>query len=142
MMTISSVGWPCPSSLVPRWVKTSTYTSYNDTVVVGDYEWKDCRTRFGLLLNTPGSGKIASMCPLALVSHVAYTQDAKSRLTFQVIPPFPPVNVTVPIKHIYSSFVNTVMLTHLSFSKSTVMHEACLLLFLHRYNGERAILLR
>ena len=30
----------------------------------------------------------------------------------------------------------------LSFSKSTVMHEACLLLFLHRYNGERAILLK
>ena len=29
----------------------------------------------------------------------------------------------------------------LSFSKSEVMHEACLLLFLHRYNHERAILL-
>jgi insertion element IS1 protein InsB len=29
----------------------------------------------------------------------------------------------------------------LSFSKSEVMHEACLLLFLHRYNLERAILL-
>jgi len=30
----------------------------------------------------------------------------------------------------------------LSFSKSVVMHEACLLLFLHRYNTERAILLK
>jgi IS1 family transposase len=30
----------------------------------------------------------------------------------------------------------------LSFSKSVVMHEACLLLFLHRYNRERAILLK
>ncbi len=29
----------------------------------------------------------------------------------------------------------------LSFSKSVVMHEACLLLFLHRYNRERAIIL-
>ena len=29
----------------------------------------------------------------------------------------------------------------LSFSKSEVMHEACLLLFLHRYNLDRAILL-
>jgi len=29
----------------------------------------------------------------------------------------------------------------LSFSKSEVMHEACLLLFLHRYNRDRAILL-
>jgi insertion element IS1 protein InsB len=29
----------------------------------------------------------------------------------------------------------------LSFSKSVVMHEACLLLFLHRYNRERAIVL-
>jgi insertion element IS1 protein InsB len=29
----------------------------------------------------------------------------------------------------------------LSFSKSGVMHEACLLLFLHRYNLDRAILL-
>jgi IS1 family transposase len=30
----------------------------------------------------------------------------------------------------------------LSFSKSGVMHEACLLLFLHRYNLDRAILLK
>jgi insertion element IS1 protein InsB len=30
----------------------------------------------------------------------------------------------------------------LSFSKSVTMHEACLLLFLHRYNRERAILLK
>jgi insertion element IS1 protein InsB len=30
----------------------------------------------------------------------------------------------------------------LSFSKSEVMHEACLLLFLHRYNLDRAILLK
>ena len=30
----------------------------------------------------------------------------------------------------------------LSFSRSAVMHEACLLLFLHRYNTERAILLK
>lgn len=30
----------------------------------------------------------------------------------------------------------------LSFSKSLIMHEACLLLFLHRYNTERAILLK
>ncbi len=30
----------------------------------------------------------------------------------------------------------------LSFSKSEVMHDACLLLFLHRYNTERAILLK
>jgi insertion element IS1 protein InsB len=30
----------------------------------------------------------------------------------------------------------------LSFSKSEIMHEACLLLFLHRYNTERAILLK
>jgi IS1 family transposase len=30
----------------------------------------------------------------------------------------------------------------LSFSKSEMMHEACLLLFLHRYNTERAILLK
>jgi insertion element IS1 protein InsB len=30
----------------------------------------------------------------------------------------------------------------LSFSKSEVMHEMCLLLFLHRYNRERAILLK
>jgi insertion element IS1 protein InsB len=30
----------------------------------------------------------------------------------------------------------------LSFSKSEVMHDACLLLFLHRYNRERAILLK
>ena len=30
----------------------------------------------------------------------------------------------------------------LSFSKSEVMHEVCLLLFLHRYNTERAILLK
>src|SRR5258707_2595135 len=30
----------------------------------------------------------------------------------------------------------------LSFSKSVVMHEACLLLFLHRYNVDRAILLK
>jgi IS1 family transposase len=30
----------------------------------------------------------------------------------------------------------------LSFSKSILMHEACLLLFLHRYNRERAILLK
>jgi hypothetical protein len=29
-----------------------------------------------------------------------------------------------------------------TFSKSVVMHEACLLLFLHRYNPERAILLK
>jgi IS1 family transposase len=29
----------------------------------------------------------------------------------------------------------------LSFSKSEVLHEACLLLFLHRYNLDRAILL-
>jgi insertion element IS1 protein InsB len=29
----------------------------------------------------------------------------------------------------------------LSFSKSELMHEACLLLFLHRYNADRAILL-
>ncbi len=29
-----------------------------------------------------------------------------------------------------------------SFSKSVIMHEACLLLFLHRYNRERAILLK
>ncbi|MFL5665190.1 MAG: IS1 family transposase [Ktedonobacteraceae bacterium] len=29
-----------------------------------------------------------------------------------------------------------------SFSKSVLMHEACLLLFLHRYNRERAILLK
>jgi IS1 family transposase len=30
----------------------------------------------------------------------------------------------------------------LSFSKSVIMHEVCLLLFLHRYNTERAILLK
>jgi insertion element IS1 protein InsB len=30
----------------------------------------------------------------------------------------------------------------LAFSKSVLMHEACLLLFLHRYNRERAILLK
>ena len=30
----------------------------------------------------------------------------------------------------------------LSFSKSVIMHEACLILFLHRYNRERAILLK
>jgi IS1 family transposase len=30
----------------------------------------------------------------------------------------------------------------LSFSRSVIMHEACLLLFLHRYNRERAILLK
>lgn len=30
----------------------------------------------------------------------------------------------------------------LSFSKSVVMHEACLLLFLHRYNLDQAILLK
>jgi insertion element IS1 protein InsB len=30
----------------------------------------------------------------------------------------------------------------LSFSKSEVMHEACLLLFLHRYNLDRALLLK
>jgi len=30
----------------------------------------------------------------------------------------------------------------LSFSKSVIMHEACLLLFLHCYNRERAILLK
>jgi IS1 family transposase len=30
----------------------------------------------------------------------------------------------------------------LSFSKSAVMHEACLLLFLHCYNRDRAILLK
>jgi len=30
----------------------------------------------------------------------------------------------------------------LSFSKSVIMHEACLLLFLHRSNRERAILLK
>ena len=30
----------------------------------------------------------------------------------------------------------------LSFSKSMLMHEACLLLFLHRYNSERAFLLK
>ena len=30
----------------------------------------------------------------------------------------------------------------LSFSKSEILHEACLLLFLHRYNTERAILLK
>ena len=30
----------------------------------------------------------------------------------------------------------------LSFSKSVFMHEACLLLFLHRYNRDRAILLK
>jgi insertion element IS1 protein InsB len=30
----------------------------------------------------------------------------------------------------------------LSFSKSVLMHEACLLLFLHRYNRERTILLK
>ncbi len=30
----------------------------------------------------------------------------------------------------------------LSFSKSVMMHEACLLLFLHRYNEDRAILLK
>ena len=30
----------------------------------------------------------------------------------------------------------------LSFSKSEVMHEACLLLFLHRYNLDLAILLK
>jgi IS1 transposase/InsA N-terminal domain len=30
----------------------------------------------------------------------------------------------------------------LSFSKSVLMHERCLLLFLHRYNRERAILLK
>jgi len=30
----------------------------------------------------------------------------------------------------------------LSFSKSGVMHEACLLLFLHRYNRDQAILLK
>ena len=30
----------------------------------------------------------------------------------------------------------------LSFSKSEVRHEVCLLLFLHRYNTERAILLK
>jgi len=30
----------------------------------------------------------------------------------------------------------------LSFSKSVVMHEACLLLFLHRYNLDWAILLK
>ncbi len=29
----------------------------------------------------------------------------------------------------------------LSFSKSELMHEACLLLFLHRYNLDKAILL-
>ena len=29
----------------------------------------------------------------------------------------------------------------LSFSKSEIMHEACLLLFLHRYNRDRVILL-
>jgi insertion element IS1 protein InsB len=29
-----------------------------------------------------------------------------------------------------------------SFSKSVLMHEACLLLLLHRYNNERAILLK
>jgi insertion element IS1 protein InsB len=30
----------------------------------------------------------------------------------------------------------------LSFSKSEIMHEACLLLFLHRYNTQQAILLK
>ena len=30
----------------------------------------------------------------------------------------------------------------LSFSKSEIMHEACLLLFLHRYNLDRAVLLK
>ena len=30
----------------------------------------------------------------------------------------------------------------LSFSKSVLMHEACLLLFLHRYNADRALLLK
>ena len=30
----------------------------------------------------------------------------------------------------------------LSFSKSVVMHETCLLLFLHRYHLDRAILLK
>ena len=30
----------------------------------------------------------------------------------------------------------------LSFSKSATMHETCLLLFLHRYNREQAILFK
>lgn len=30
----------------------------------------------------------------------------------------------------------------LSFSKSVIMHEACLLLFLHRYDRERVILFK
>jgi IS1 family transposase len=29
----------------------------------------------------------------------------------------------------------------LSFSKSIIMHEACLLLFLHRYNEDRRVIL-
>ncbi len=76
--------------------ETSAYTSYNDTVVVCDHEWKYCPVRFGLLPDTPDSGKIASTRPLALLWRFAYTQNAKDRLIFQAVPPFSPVNVALP----------------------------------------------
>jgi insertion element IS1 protein InsB len=42
------------------------------------------------------------------------------------------------LRHRLARFVRM----RLSFSRSGVMHEACLLLFLHRYNRARAILLK
>src|SRR5207248_2533408 len=63
---------------------------------VCDHEYEYCPVRFGLLPNTPHSGKIAVTRPLALLCCFAYTQDAKDRLPLQGFPPFSPVSGAVP----------------------------------------------
>src|SRR5260221_8634380 len=59
------------------------------------YEY--CPFRFGLLRNTPHSGKIVSTRPLALWLLFSYSQHAKGRLLFQVLLPFSPVSGVVPL---------------------------------------------
>ncbi len=52
-----------------------------------------------------------------------------------------PLMSSVGITRLSQPLARFVRMT-LSFSQSEVMHEACLLLFLHRYNLDRAILLK
>ena len=57
-----------------------------------------CPRRFGLLRNTPGSGKIVWTRPSALFGF-AYLQNAFERFFFQVLLPFSPVSGAVPLAH-------------------------------------------
>ncbi len=67
-MTTNSAAVRNPSNMVPRRARDpSVCTSYSESVAASDHGPGYCPVLFGLLRNTPDSGKIALTVPSALL---------------------------------------------------------------------------